>query len=77
LVNILHSCLEPQSRIILLGILNLKNHSINFKTNIEFLIKDGIIEMTVPDKPKNSNQKYVITEKGKKLLALIEKIVEK
>ena len=33
--------------------------------------------MTVPDKPKNSNQKYVITEKGKKLLALIEKIVEK
>jgi hypothetical protein len=29
--------------------------------------------MTVPDKPRSSKQKYVITEAGKELIALILK----
>ena len=32
------------------------------------LIKAGFLEMTVPDKPSSSKQKYRVTEKGRDLL---------
>jgi Fic family protein len=35
-----------------------------FKRNVEPLITEGFIEMTVPDKPNSKLQKYRITEKG-------------
>jgi Fic family protein len=37
-----------------------------FKRNIEPLIEDGLIEMTVPDKPNSRLQKYKLTAKGRK-----------
>lgn len=39
------------------------------KTFINPLIKAGIITMTIPDKPTSSSQKYVLTDKGIKLLS--------
>ncbi|MCC7557038.1 MAG: winged helix-turn-helix domain-containing protein [Methanoculleus marisnigri] len=33
------------------------------------LMQAGLIEMTVPDRPRSSNQKYRITERGRALLA--------
>ena len=33
------------------------------------LIEAGLLEMTVPDKPRSSKQKYRVTEKGQDLLA--------
>jgi len=32
------------------------------------LIKIGFIEMTIPDKPRSSKQKYRLTEKGRKIM---------
>ncbi|UYU18458.1 MULTISPECIES: Fic family protein [Methanoculleus] len=33
------------------------------------MMQAGLIEMTVPDRPRSSNQKYRITERGRALLA--------
>jgi len=59
---------KDKSRIELFEFLGLENQTLNFKTNIKPLIDCGLIEMTLPDKPKSRYQKYRLTEKGKKLL---------
>jgi hypothetical protein len=33
------------------------------------LMQAGLIEMTIPDRPRSSNQKYRVTERGHALLA--------
>ncbi len=35
-------------------------------------VKQGLIEMTVPDKPRSSKQKYRLTEKGRKIVQSLE-----
>lgn len=42
-----------------------------FKRNIEPLIRDGCIEMTLPDKPSSKLQKYHLTDKGKAIISQI------
>jgi hypothetical protein len=33
------------------------------------LLNAGLLEMTIPDKPRSSKQKYLLTEKGHTVLA--------
>jgi Fic family protein len=46
-------------------VIGLSGDSRAFKRQIEPLIKEGFIEMTVPDKPKSKLQKYRLTDKGR------------
>lgn len=43
---------------------------------LKLLIDAGWLEMTIPDKPTSSKQKYRLTEKGRNLLAELEKLEE-
>jgi len=46
----------------------LKNRTKFRRKYIAPLLSEDLISMTIPDKPNSSNQKYIITEKGKLLL---------
>jgi Fic family protein len=45
--------------------IGMKNDFRAFKRNVEPLIEEGYIEMTVPDKPSSKLQKYRLSDKGK------------
>ena len=45
--------------------IGMKNDFRAFKRNVKPLLTDGLIEMTVPDKPSSKLQKYRLTDKGK------------
>ena len=49
-------------------ILNIK-HRQTFRDNyMHPALEDGLIEMTIPEKPSSSKQKYRLTEKGREFL---------
>lgn len=65
---ILKTCLEPARMKELISISGFK-HRTNFKKNyIDPLVSDGLLALTVPDKPSSPNQRYVTTEKGGNVL---------
>ena len=37
------------------------------------LLEEGLLEMTVPDKPRSSKQKYRVTARGRDLLAELDR----
>ena len=39
------------------------------KEYLQALLDDGLLEMTIPDKPRSSKQRYRLTEKGRVFLA--------
>jgi Fic family protein len=56
------------SRQELFDAIGMKNDFRAFKRNIEPLITDGYVEMTLPDKPSSKLQKYRLTDAGGALL---------
>ncbi len=51
----------------LMKALKLKNRDHFHITYLKPAIENGFVEMTIPEQPKNRNQKYRLTEAGKKL----------
>ncbi len=65
---ILLYCNSAKSRIEILKKIGLSNHTKNYKKHIEPLLNKRLLQMTIPDNPKNRNQRYETTHKGKTML---------
>ena len=68
-VEILHNCLQEKS---LLGIMSQVGRKDRTKFRTKFikpLVESGLLEMTTPDKPRSSKQRYRTTDLGRKVLA--------
>ena len=61
------------SRQELQDMLGLKNAEHFRKAYLLPVIETGVVEMTIPDKPKSRLQKYRLTEKGRTLQGLLKK----
>jgi len=66
--QVMQFCREPRGAREIMAILDLK-HWKTFQTNyLKPLLNIGLIEMTIPDRPRSSKQKYRLTDKGRSLL---------
>ena len=75
-VEILRNCVSEQA---ITEIMSLEGRTDRTKFRRQILkplIDAGWLEMTIPDKPTSSKQKYRLTEKGRNLLAELEKLEE-
>jgi ATP-dependent DNA helicase RecG len=67
--RILEICSESsKSTADLLNFLGYKSRTGNFKRAVSRLLEIGLIEMTVPTKPRSKQQKYRLTEQGQRLI---------
>ncbi|RYD30385.1 MAG: Fic family protein [Verrucomicrobiaceae bacterium] len=60
---------EPRSKSELLQAAGLSSAYLNYKRHIQPLLTAGLLEMTIPEKPKSRLQKYRLTEKGRSRLS--------
>ncbi len=68
--------MKPMSKKSLLQVLGLSNHILNKQRHIDPILEVGWIEYTIPDNPKDRNQKYTISPSGLKLLTLLKQAQE-
>ena len=61
--SLLEFCSIPRTRSEIANYLGIATPSYAIKKYIKPLIKDGKIEMTNPERPKSSNQKYFTSDK--------------
>ena len=74
LINALYMCRTAQKREPILKQFGLTNLYKNYQSHIQVLIDKNLLEMTIPEKPKSSNQKYRTTEKGNLLLEMLSEV---
>ena len=63
--NVVSFCVEPRSFKEIMDHLGLKNRVHVFKDYVSPLVEEGLISLTIPEKPKSPRQKYLITQKGR------------
>lgn len=66
--TILETCISEKSLMEVITILHFSNRTKFRNKYIKPLISEGLLAMTVPNKPNSRLQKYYTTEKGKSLL---------
>ncbi|MEM6265264.1 MAG: Fic family protein [Bacteroidota bacterium] len=66
---ILQRAHRPASRSELLDTLGLSNQTKNYQRYVEPLINHGFLTLSYPKNPRHRNQEYLITAKGKRILA--------
>ena len=67
-LKILELCKEPMSSPEIIKELGHKKRSGAFTRTLKLLLVEDLIMFTIPDKPRSKKQKYVTTEKGRKIL---------
>ncbi len=67
-VEILKMCRHDSELVSLMAITGRTDRTKFRNQVLKPLIKEGLVEMTIPDKPKSRFQKYRLTEKGKQWL---------
>lgn len=65
--NLIRSLDGERTRAEILQILGLKDRTNLTKEYVQPALAAGLIEMTIPDKPRSSKQKYRLTDKGREL----------
>ena len=71
-VEIMRKCLEDQPLVDLMDVAGRSDRTKFRHQVLKPLMDDGIIEMTIPDKPRSSKQKYRLTEVGRRVLKSLE-----
>lgn len=62
---VVNFCSVPKSAKEIMERLGIINHSANRKRHIQPLVDMGVLEMTIPEKPNDRNQKYRKINKSK------------
>lgn len=57
--DLIEFCKEPKTRVEMQAFMKLKDKKNFVKNYINPMLESGLLEMTEPDKPKSSNQKYI------------------
>jgi len=74
--QVLIHCEEPRTGREIQELLGVKHRETFLNNYLKPLLKSGLIEMTIPDKPTSSKQKYRATEKGSALISEVEGVQE-
>jgi len=73
LKNIMSACsLGEKTGKELLLVAGYRSRTGNFKKDLQRLVEEHLLELTIPDKPNSRLQKYRLTEKGRHVLIGIE-----
>jgi ATP-dependent DNA helicase RecG len=72
-VEILRKCNEDTALLDLMVVTGRSDRTKFRHQVLNILLEEGLIEMTIPDKPRSSKQKYRLTNAGKRFLESIQK----
>lgn len=65
---ILEFCRQPRSVREIMAFSGMKHRETFMNNYLHPMIREGVLSLTIPDKPRSPKQRYVITEDGRKAL---------